>query len=202
MATYRAVGSRKRQRYGDADEEHGTSVSMKRSKRSKSEAIDASSRDEAKDDRRDSLRDPDDSADDVAEDGDEIEDDENNEDEDSDDEDDDEVYSESQEPFPNHPAFDDRIITVHKDFAKLASGADACVNGGICETVPVNELRRMAKVISVIPEPPRQMIGFVGDAGLGQFTDPFAAMYLLTHCREELVSQLALRLSGSGQGGK
>lgn len=96
--------------------------------------------------------------------------------------------------FPSHPAFDKKVTDVKELLARLAKNALASVNGSTCTTDQVNELRRMAEGISVIPEHTRETIGLVGDAGLGKLTQLFTATHLLMYFRQELLGELTLRL--------
>lgn len=160
MATSDAAGSRKR-RYDDTDDNGEVPfMSETGNKRQKSEATNARTSDEPANKRRPSLQDPHDSADEAAED--EVHDEDGDEDEDIG------PYSEDREMLPNHPAFDKEVQDVRSFITKLTKGAAASVSDGTCVTAQVNELRKVAKDISVIPEPEPEMIGLLGEAGIGQ----------------------------------
>lgn len=169
MATIRATNIAKRPIHDESDDEEGPVVSqrfrrLRKKTRTESTTEDVESTEP--DGRRDSLRDPDDSGNDALE------------------EDEDDgyhgPYSEEQEALPNHPAFDKQISAVREIVSKLAEEANASVSIGTCDTARMTELRSMAQKTLVIPELEPQMIGLIGEAGQGQYTD--VRTFLRTNC--------------------
>lgn len=210
MASGRESGKRILYGYDEADED-SLFVSQTARKKAKSEVPESFTSDDPERESRDSRVDQDESEEEPAVNEDEHENvaadqneavDEDEEEDDDVEDDEDALYSEKQESFPDHPAFDQQIPEVQESLAKLAENALASVHKTPCDTAQVNELRRMALSISAIPECTKQTIGLIGEAGQGQSNSLSSSWHNLIICRQEFIGKLTLRLPEPGESGE
>ena len=99
-------------------------------------------------------------------------------------------YSEGKEQFPKCAAYDPHFSEIGGREMKLVMDAKVILNSHNCNSEDVIRLRKRAEEVSTLPQPQKSMIGFLGDAGAGQYLRSCCAWTKLTRHREKLAPQL------------
>lgn len=87
-----------------------------------------------------------------------------------DDDEDERPYEESQEPFPNHPAFNRRIEELKKIVEKHIGQLSMQLKANASIAPAVRNMHRKSEKAINMRDPDRLMTALVGDAGAGMFT--------------------------------
>lgn len=89
---------------------------------------------------------------------------------DSEDADEEQPYSETQEPFPSHPAFDPRVEKLKSSATHHIDALLQHLAGNASVSAALRNMKGKAEKAMKMREPDRLMIALVGDTGAGMCT--------------------------------
>jgi flagellar biosynthesis GTPase FlhF len=77
-------------------------------------------------------------------------------------------YNENEEPFPAHPAFDERIKTLKTSATANMSRLLQSLAENVSASQSLLHMQKKAESALIMPDPDRLLIALVGDTGAGK----------------------------------